>query len=64
MNIDVHLLMCCENHLEKMFCRGDGVTDKYLLVYLTAACSAGEKQWDSGNLCKITGEFNLGLIIN
>lgn len=47
-----------------MFCRGGGVSDKYLLVYLTAACSAGEKQWDSGNLCKITGEFNLGLIIN
>lgn len=47
-----------------MFCRGGGVTDKYLLVYLTAACSAGEKQWDSGHLCKITGEFNLGLIIN
>lgn len=64
MNIDVHLLMCCKNHLDKMFCRGGGVTDKYLLVYLTAACSAGEKQWDSGNLCKITGEFNLGLIIN
>lgn len=55
-----------KNHLDKMLSGGGGdrVTDKYLLVHLTAACSAGEKQWDSGNLCKITGEFNLGLIIN
>lgn len=58
-----------KNHLDKMLSRGwggggYGYCDKYLLVHLTAACSAGEKQWDSGNLCKITGEFNLGLIIN
>lgn len=50
-----------KNHLDKMLSRGwgggggYGYCDKYLLVHLTAACSAGEKQWDSGNLCKITG---------
>lgn len=58
-----------KNHLDKMLSRGwggggYGYCDKYLLVHLTAACSAGEKQWDSNNLCKIRGEFNLGLIIN
>lgn len=36
-------LCVVKNYLEKMFCRGGGGIDKYLLVYLIVVCLVGEK---------------------